>query len=160
MPFQRPMKAKHFRDDGIFKLLRSPGIDFKESIPPAYVAWAGIFKLLWSPGIDSASLCSLAGRYDNPIPTRFLAPKDCSKIPAQTAVMCPDDGFKCLLFRRRGEPCELWGLRLHLPLPRGGAQLSHPHRWVALQQRQGANKISLLCTVPYARKRKGNNKIK
>ncbi len=26
-----------------------------------------------SQGIDSASLCSLAGRYDNPIPTRFLA---------------------------------------------------------------------------------------
>ncbi len=25
-------------------------------------------------GIDSASLCSLAGRHDNPIPTRFLAP--------------------------------------------------------------------------------------
>ncbi len=23
---------------GIFKLLRSPGLDFKESIPPAYVA--------------------------------------------------------------------------------------------------------------------------
>ncbi len=34
-----------------------------------------IFKLLWSPGIDSASLCSLAGRYDNPIPTRFLTSK-------------------------------------------------------------------------------------
>jgi hypothetical protein len=33
-------------------------------------------------GIDSASLCSLAGRYDNPIPTRFLAPIDCLKIPA------------------------------------------------------------------------------
>jgi hypothetical protein len=32
-------------------------------------------------GIDSASLCRLAGRYDNPIPTRFLAPIDCSKIP-------------------------------------------------------------------------------
>jgi hypothetical protein len=32
-------------------------------------------------GIDSASLCSLAGRYDNPIPTRLLAPIDCSKIP-------------------------------------------------------------------------------
>jgi hypothetical protein len=28
------------------------------------------------------SVCSLAGRYDNPIPTRFLAPIDCSKIPA------------------------------------------------------------------------------
>jgi hypothetical protein len=24
-----------------------------------------------------------AGRYDNPIPTQFLAPTDCSKIPAQ-----------------------------------------------------------------------------
>ncbi len=33
-------------------------------------------------GNDSASLCSLAGRYDNPVPTRFLAPVDCSKIPA------------------------------------------------------------------------------
>jgi hypothetical protein len=26
-------------------------------------------------GIDSASLCSLAGQYDNPIPTQFLAPQ-------------------------------------------------------------------------------------
>ncbi len=34
-------------------------------------------------GIDSASLCSLAARYENPIPTWFLAPIDCSKIPAQ-----------------------------------------------------------------------------
>ncbi len=33
-------------------------------------------------GINSASLCSLAGRYDNPVPTWFLAPIDCSKIPA------------------------------------------------------------------------------
>jgi hypothetical protein len=38
----------------IFKLLCSPGIDSKEPIPPAYVAWRP--------------------RYDNPIPTRFLAP--------------------------------------------------------------------------------------
>jgi hypothetical protein len=30
-----------------------------------------------------ASLCLLVGRYDNPIPSRFLAPIDCSKIPAQ-----------------------------------------------------------------------------
>ncbi len=30
-----------------------------------------------------ARLYSLAGRYDNPIPTRFLAPIDCYKIPAQ-----------------------------------------------------------------------------
>jgi hypothetical protein len=31
-------------------------------------------------GINSASLCSLAGRYDNPVPNRFLAPINCSKI--------------------------------------------------------------------------------
>ena len=30
-------------------------------------------------GTNSASLCSLAGRYDNPIPTQFLAPIDCLK---------------------------------------------------------------------------------
>ena len=29
---------------GIFKLIKSSGIDFKESIPPAYVECAGIFK--------------------------------------------------------------------------------------------------------------------
>jgi hypothetical protein len=34
-------------------------------------------------GINSASLCSLAGRYDNPIPPWFLAPVDSLKIPAQ-----------------------------------------------------------------------------
>jgi hypothetical protein len=33
--------------------------------------------------IDSASLSSLAGRHDNSIPTRFLAPIDRSKNPAQ-----------------------------------------------------------------------------
>ncbi len=50
---------------------------------------AGIFKRLRCPRIESASLCSLAGRHDNTIPTRFLAPIDCSKIPAQhNAVMC------------------------------------------------------------------------
>jgi hypothetical protein len=38
-------------------------------------------------GINSGSLCSLAGRYDNPIPTRFLSPKDCLKIPAQHSRM-------------------------------------------------------------------------
>jgi hypothetical protein len=37
----------------------------------------------WFPGMNSASLCSLAGRYDNPIPPRFLALIDFLKIPAQ-----------------------------------------------------------------------------
>jgi hypothetical protein len=34
-------------------------------------------------GSNFASLCSLAGRYDNPFLTRFLAPIDCLKILAQ-----------------------------------------------------------------------------
>ncbi len=55
--FERSAKAR------IFKRLLSAGIDSKESIPPA--------------------LCSLAGRYDNHIPHRFLASIDCLKIPAQ-----------------------------------------------------------------------------
>ncbi len=36
---------------------------------------------------NSARLFRLAGRCDNPIPTRFLAPIDCLKIPAQ-ALQC------------------------------------------------------------------------
>jgi hypothetical protein len=44
-----------------FKFLWTPGIDSKELIPPAYVAYTG--------------------RYDNLIPTRFLASIDCLKIP-------------------------------------------------------------------------------
>ncbi len=38
---------------------------------------------IWFQGINSASLCSLVGRYDNHIPTHFLAPIDSLKIPAQ-----------------------------------------------------------------------------
>ncbi len=48
---------------------------------------ARIFKLLKSPRIDSKKSIPPAGRYDNPIPTRFLAPIDCLKIPAL--------GFEC-----------------------------------------------------------------
>jgi hypothetical protein len=58
--------ATRYTRAGIFKLLWSPGIDSREWIPPAYV------------------LCSLVGRYDNPIPTWFLAPIDCLKLLAQT----------------------------------------------------------------------------
>ncbi len=47
-------------------------------LPPLQLR-ARIFKLLRRPRIDSkeprsARLCSLESRYDNPIPTRFLAP--------------------------------------------------------------------------------------
>ncbi len=51
-----------FQRARFFKLLRSPGIDFK--------------------GINSINLCSLAGLSYSPIPTQFLAPIDCVKIPA------------------------------------------------------------------------------
>ncbi len=46
--------------------------------------------------MNSASLYSLAGRYDNPIPTLFLAPIDCLKIPALVvlALACKQKKFK------------------------------------------------------------------
>ncbi len=34
--------------------------------------------------MNSAHLCSLAGRYDNPLPPRYLAPIDSLKITAQS----------------------------------------------------------------------------
>jgi hypothetical protein len=39
--------------------------------------------------ISSARICSPAGRYDNPFPTRFLTPIDCLKIPAQFSYIFP-----------------------------------------------------------------------
>ncbi len=39
-------------------------------------------------GTNSARLCCLAGRYDNPIPTQFLAHMDSLKIPAQFGASC------------------------------------------------------------------------
>ncbi len=42
--------------------------------------------------MNSASLCSLAGRYDNPLPLRFLAPIDFLKIPAQFMPTAVDEG--------------------------------------------------------------------
>ncbi len=56
-----PQSSQMVSRGGIFKLLRSPGIETEESIPP----------------------CCLAGRYDSPIPSRFLVPIDCYTIPAQ-----------------------------------------------------------------------------
>jgi len=56
------------------------------------IAIARIFILARSLRIDSkelftASVCVLAGRYDNPIPTRFIAPIDCLNIPCTDANM-------------------------------------------------------------------------
>jgi hypothetical protein len=45
------------------------------------------------PGLlKSLQIRVLACRYDNPIPTRFLAPIDCFKIPAQMG------GVSCLVY--------------------------------------------------------------
>ncbi len=55
-------------------------------LTPRPAARDGIFKPLWSSGIDFVSLCSLSGRNDNLIPTRFLAPTYCSKIPAPVCI--------------------------------------------------------------------------
>jgi hypothetical protein len=43
-------------------------------------------------------LCSLAGRYDNPIPTRLLAPIDSLKIPAQ--ITMPEEDWTMDIKRR------------------------------------------------------------
>ncbi len=61
--------------------------------PPSRSGWGPFWRICghWDElnlfqGINYASLCSLAGQYDNPIPTRFLAPIDCLKIPAQSSL--------------------------------------------------------------------------
>jgi hypothetical protein len=70
-------------------------------------------------GINSASLWSPAGRYDNPIPTRLIAPIDCLKIPAleSAEVLCFLLGTFCSL---------LWN---HIfPLHAGWPEFCHFHR--------------------------------
>ncbi len=50
-------------------------------------------------GKNSASLCSLAGRNDNPIPTQFLAPIDWLKIPAP--VLQQEDFLSLVKFKKK-----------------------------------------------------------
>jgi hypothetical protein len=59
--------------------------------------------------INSASLRSLASRYDNPIPTRFPAPIDCLKIPA----LFPADSWIHTVFNDDIPFILLLGLFLH-----------------------------------------------
>jgi hypothetical protein len=74
----------------IYKVFQCPYVNY--STPNGFVQVqyrARIFKRLFEPksrfqGMNSASLCCLAGRYDNTIPTRFLAPIDSLKIS-----LCP-----------------------------------------------------------------------
>jgi hypothetical protein len=60
------------------------GVGVSELLPePEFLNYSGAQKSI--PGINSS--CSRAGRYDNPIPTRFLAPIDCFKKKISSTVM-------------------------------------------------------------------------
>jgi hypothetical protein len=51
--------------------------------------------------INSACPCSLGGRYDNPLPSRFLVPVDCLKIPAQCTGCMYITGCTFVLFNTK-----------------------------------------------------------
>jgi hypothetical protein len=56
-------------------------------------------------GTNSARLCTIAGQYDNSIPTLFLAPIDCLKIPALDCQL--DTAFHpifCLMWLQKHDP--------------------------------------------------------
>ncbi len=62
--------------------------------PPCYIQAGGTDSQESIPVLlKSFKIPSLAGRYENPIPTRFLAPTDCFKIPTQFGVC-----FQSLLY--------------------------------------------------------------
>jgi hypothetical protein len=48
-------------------------------------------------GTNPARLCSLAGHYDSPIPTQFIVPIDCLKIPAQNCRCSLEKSLKKLM---------------------------------------------------------------
>ncbi len=60
--------------------LRTTRYDQPESTEPVFLNVYGAQESITRN--EFASLRSLAGRYDNPIPPRLLAPIDCLKIPA------------------------------------------------------------------------------
>jgi hypothetical protein len=62
--------------DSFFKFLRSPGFDSKETIPPGWESIPGLLKRFTNTGSS--------GPVRQPYSTRFIAPLDCYKIPAQS----------------------------------------------------------------------------
>ncbi len=68
------MKERNGEGEGLFMYVFNEGKEESRD---------GIFKLLRSPKsiprnrFSHPTVCSLGGRYDNPIPTGFLAPTDC-----------------------------------------------------------------------------------
>jgi hypothetical protein len=105
--------------------------------------WARIFKRFWSPGIDSedwippAYICSLADRYDNPIPPRCLAPINCLIIPAQRSILLvlggggggeEDLGYGFFITCRKIAPVQVIKLlrRFSIPTQKLRTYLAHP----------------------------------
>jgi hypothetical protein len=97
--------------------------------------------------MNSASLCSLAGRYDNPIPTRFIDPIDCSEIPALLLQGSEREG---LPLRADSEP----RLRCRLPVsgrrPGAGRRQLDPARRPGLALHNHAGQVGSNAAVsPY-----------
>ncbi len=98
-------------------------------------------------GINSASLCSLAGRYDNPILTRCLAPIDFFLIPAQ--VDC--DGGRRAFLRPAPHPplstsgfwTDIWRRRKRASLHLG--YFVHLHEAARRGRKGGGRLICKLC---------------
>jgi hypothetical protein len=63
--------------------------------------------------MNSASLCILAGRYDNPIPPLFLAPIDSLKIPAQAPYAGGIDSLESIAGLVENLKYRLW-IRIYL----------------------------------------------
>ncbi len=86
-----PNSGSDLDSDETFQISRNVGLDIDEIVclldsqlwvgAMSLFNRDGIFKLFRSSGIDSVSLCSLVGRYDNPVPSRFLVPIHCYKTP-------------------------------------------------------------------------------
>ncbi len=102
------------------------------------LAWDAIYFLNFKEsrirvqGTFSASLCSLAGRYDNPIPTRFLARIDCSKIPALLAVslllLSPNSPASCPACG-----CQTFSARRTVSYVRCAMHIAHILSWTLTQ---------------------------
>ncbi len=79
--FRQPMKPEPVFLNVRIAQESIPRNEFRQPI------WPGgpvryLYSYLAPSPIDFLKIPALAGRYDNPIPPRFLAPIDCLKIPA------------------------------------------------------------------------------
>ncbi len=81
-------------------------------------------------GMNSASLCGLAGRYENPIPTRCLAPIECLKIPAQATEAGGIDSLESI-------PGLVRSLKIRPLKATGGRKVWFISTWLILRAKHG-----------------------